>query len=58
MNFDVAKKSPESVRVYSRDYIWLTPAPMRHALGEYYTPDWLAAHVIDTAGWDINVNHF
>lgn len=31
-----------------------TPAPMRHALGEYYTPDWLAAHVIDTAGWDIS----
>lgn len=52
IDFDVAKKSPESVRdLFKGLYMGFTPAPMRHALGEYYTPDWLAAHVIDTAGW-------
>ena len=55
IDFDVAKKSPESVRdLFKGLYMGFTPAPMRHALGEYYTPDWLAAHVIDTAGWDIS----
>ena len=24
---------------------------MRHALGEYYTPDWLARHVLDEVGY-------
>lgn len=54
IDFDVAKKSPKSVRdLFKGLYMGFTPAPMRHALGEYYTPDWLASHVIDTAGWDI-----
>ena len=49
------QRSPESVRdLFKGLYMGFTPAPMRHALGEYYTPDWLAAHVIDTAGWDIS----
>lgn len=25
--------------------------PLRHALGEYYTPDWLAEHVLDQSGY-------
>lgn len=29
----------------------LFPKPLRHALGEYYTPDWLAEHVLDQAGY-------
>lgn len=53
IDFDVTKKSPKSVRdLFKGLYMGFTPAPMRHALGEYYTPDWLASHVIDTAGWD------
>ncbi len=53
MDFDVTRKSPESVLdLFKGLYMEFTPAPMRHALGEYYTPDWLASHVIDAAGWD------
>lgn len=52
IDFDVAQKSPESVRdLFKGLYMEFTPAPMRHALGEYYTPDWLASHVLDVAGW-------
>ena len=29
----------------------LFPRPVRHQLGEYYTPDWLAAHVLDQVGY-------
>lgn len=54
IDFNVTKKSPESVRdLFKGLYMGFTPAPMRHALGEYYTPDWLASHVIDAAGWDV-----
>lgn len=54
IDFNVTEKSPKSVRdLFKGLYMGFTPAPMRHALGEYYTPDWLASHVIDVAGWDI-----
>jgi hypothetical protein len=29
----------------------LFPRALRHALGEYYTPDWLAEHVLDQVGY-------
>ena len=29
----------------------LVPQAERHRLGEYYTPDWLAAHVLDQVGY-------
>jgi hypothetical protein len=29
----------------------LFPRPLRHQLGEYYTPDWLAGHVLDQTGY-------
>jgi len=29
----------------------LFPRALRHELGEYYTPDWLAEHVLDRAGY-------
>ena len=29
----------------------LFPRPLRHQLGEYYTPDWLAGHVLDQVGY-------
>lgn len=33
-------------------YHELLPRELRHALGEYYTPDWLAEYTIDRAGFD------
>ena len=32
-------------------YQAIFPRRFRHALGEYYTPDWLAEHVLDQAGY-------
>ncbi|MGD0518125.1 MAG: N-6 DNA methylase, partial [Thermoguttaceae bacterium] len=32
-------------------YQELFPRPLRHRLGEYYTPDWLARHVLDQVGY-------
>jgi N-6 DNA Methylase len=32
-------------------YHRLLPKQLRHDLGEYYTPDWLAEYVIDRAGY-------
>lgn len=32
-------------------YQELFPRSVRHDLGEYYTPDWLAEHVLDEAGY-------
>lgn len=52
IDFNVSLKNPQSVRdLFKGLYMSFTPASMRHALGEYYTPDWLAAHVIDMAKW-------
>jgi N-6 DNA methylase len=33
-------------------YHQLFPKSVRHDLGEYYTPDWLAEHVLDELGYD------
>ena len=33
-------------------YQYLVPQDVRHHLGEYYTPDWLAEMVLDEAGYD------
>lgn len=35
-------------------YQQLFPKSVRHDLGEYYTPDWLAEHVLDELGYDGN----
>ncbi len=54
INFDVSKKSPSSVRdLFKGLYMEFTPPALRHALGEYYTPDWLASHVINTVKWSV-----
>lgn len=54
IDFNVTIKKPQSIRdLFKGLYMKFTPAPMRHALGEYYTPDWLAAHVVEKAGWKI-----
>ncbi|MBN1308420.1 MAG: N-6 DNA methylase [Chitinispirillaceae bacterium] len=33
-------------------YEIVVPKKLRHDLGEYYTPDWLAQHLMDRAGYD------
>jgi len=40
--------------LFKRLYQELFPKALRHELGEYYTPDWLARHVLDQAGFDGN----
>ena len=35
-------------------YQYLVPSEVRHNLGEYYTPDWLAELVLDEVGYDGN----
>jgi hypothetical protein len=35
-------------------YQYLVPQEVRHRLGEYYTPDWLAELVLDETGYDGN----
>lgn len=52
ISFDVAKKTPESTRdLFKGMYETFVPRALRHALGEFYTPDWLAAHALDALRW-------
>ena len=52
INFDVSRKSADSTRdLFKGLYQSFVPRALRHALGEFYTPDWLAAHVMNEAGW-------
>ncbi len=45
---------PESARdLLKRLYQQLIPDDIRHSLGEYYTPDWLADFLLDEVGLDI-----
>lgn len=44
---------PDRARDLLKDlYHGLIPETVRHALGEYYTPDWLAEHTVDLSGYD------
>ena len=48
---------PDRARDLLKDlYHGLIPESVRHALGEYYTPDWLAEHTIELAGYDGDPN--
>ena len=52
ISFDLARKQPESVRdLFKGIYEVFVPRELRHALGEVYTPDWLASHALDELGW-------
>lgn len=52
VSFDISRKSPESTRdLFKGLYQSFVPRALRHALGEFYTPDWLAGHVVNQAGW-------
>ncbi len=45
--------SPEQARdLLKKLYHRLMPREIRHDLGEYYTPDWLAEHVLDELGYE------
>lgn len=53
IDFDIAKKSPETTRdLFKGIYETCVPRELRHALGEFYTPDWLAEHGMNVLGWD------
>lgn len=46
---------PDSTRdLLKKLYQYLVPQEVRHKLGEYYTPDWLAELVMDEVGYDGN----
>lgn len=52
ISFDVTKKAPESIRdLFKGMYEVFVPRELRHALGEIYTPDWLAEHALNELGW-------
>jgi hypothetical protein len=52
VSFDVTRKDPDTTRdLFKGLYQTFVPKALRHALGEYYTPDWLAAHALDMIGW-------
>lgn len=54
VSFDVRRKDPDSTRdLFKGMYETFVPPALRHALGEYYTPDWLAAHALDQLGWQV-----
>jgi hypothetical protein len=53
-NYDpsAAELEPERVKdLFKRLYQNLLPKKIRHDLGEYYTPDWLAELVLNEVGW-------
>jgi hypothetical protein len=55
----IARYDPSSIVAYAAGggdmfkplYESLFPRSLRHSLGEYYTPDWLAEHVLDQVGY-------
>lgn len=52
VDFDTTAKSPASTRdLFKGLYESFVPRALRHALGEFYTPDWLAEHGLDRLGW-------
>ena len=55
LSFEMTKKNPEAVRdLFKGIYEEFVPRELRHALGEVYTPDWLAGHALDEMGWRSN----
>ena len=55
VSFDVQRKTSESTRdLFKGLYESFVPRELRHALGEFYTPDWLACHVLDTVKWTVD----
>ncbi len=54
-NFDITKKSASATRdLFKGIYESCVPRELRHALGEFYTPDWLAEHGLNQLDWNIS----
>lgn len=52
VDFAVSKKHADTTRdLFKGIYERFIPREVRHALGEFYTPDWLAEHGMDLLGW-------
>jgi len=52
VNYDINKKNVDSTRdLFKGIYESFVPREIRHSLGEYYTPDWLAEHMLDSIEW-------
>jgi hypothetical protein len=52
VDFAVSKKHPDTTRdLFKGIYERFIPREVRHALGEFYTPDWLAEHGMDLLEW-------
>lgn len=50
-----ATLEPEEVKdLFKKIYQHIVPKKMRHDLGEYYTPDWLAELILEETGYDGN----
>lgn len=51
-DYETPRRSSAATRdLFKEMYQTFTPRGLRHALGEYYTPDWLAEHVFTVAEW-------
>lgn len=52
VDFTVTKKHADTTRdLFKGIYERFIPREVRHALGEFYTPDWLAEHGMDLLAW-------
>lgn len=52
IDFDITKKSATATRdLFKGIYETCVPRELRHALGEFYTPDWLAEHGMNVLEW-------
>ncbi|WP_456282167.1 SAM-dependent methyltransferase [Cupriavidus sp. JZ107] len=52
IDFAVSKKHADTTRdLFKGIYERFIPREIRHALGEFYTPDWLAEHGMDLLEW-------
>ncbi len=56
-NYEIgtAELEPERIQdLFKKLYQYLVPKQIRHSLGEYYTPDWLAQLVLNEINYDGN----
>jgi len=59
-NYEIGTVELEPERIqdlFKRLYQYLVPKDIRHGLGEYYTPDWLAELLLDEIKYDGNPEH-
>ncbi|WP_336273314.1 N-6 DNA methylase [Vreelandella indica] len=52
VDYSIVKKNPNTTRdLFKGIYERFIPREVRHALGEFYTPDWLAEHGMNLLEW-------